>query len=603
MNVSRNAYFTSEYLEELQKSPRSYRDGTSYRSKQRSPRSYNERPSPTSTRTNLDNIDPIENPDELTEEITPAELTYLSQRLPYRSQRQLVDYYDYYKPRNGLRSPVKRRRSSTAFISHDSESLSSTESSGHHAMPGRGDFSGYYIDQKKKIDAAKEVKPAFYTHKTFKDVFEKDTDERLNPIDIVFTDTEKLKEQNDRRVLSKAFKKVQKTVGYDDYTSYDYFEQMRKRGSTKKANSPSASNARPSSDIKLTTNSKSKMKTFFGLKKELKDERDADCFSSEEKADLADLENPFNEQRPPKSKSMRSKWKLLKKTKGPEEEREEPPSAMPGTPVDSDPELVSEIKEDVTIEPELESGSIEGSLGPQEKFLPLWNTLLSWIVYERIDDPTETARNINKIEELNECDVDLQIKDVEEKSRFEKFSTKDLLNAKRYKQILSRWNDPASKYLINPPKFLEKRRIVSNPHASSDLFLEFEVDFGDDENLAEELIYNPRTGQLEELVSCKSRYSDVRLPSALRSGTTPVTIISSVNKLVKNIGIMKILFAPIDVIGENFPRLQTLVIILELFIFVWILYELSLLIDALCMAIKAICAPMIAVGRFMNRIM
>lgn len=596
MNVSRNAYFTSEYLEELQKSPRSHR-GSGYRSKQISPRSYNGRPSPTSARTNLDSVDPIENPDELTEEITPAELNYLSQR-PQRTHRQLVDYYDYYKPRNGLRSPVKGRSGSAVFTSNDSESLLSSDPS-QPVMPGRGDFSGYYIDQKKKFDAAKEVKPALYTHKTFKDVFEKDTDERLNPIDVVFTDSAKLKEQNDRRVLSKAFKKVQKTVGYDDYTSYDYFEQKRKGNSATKA-APMAESATPQNDNKLAASTKNKMKSFFGLKKEFKDERDPDVSSLGDKTDADDLENPFTEQRPPKTKSLRSKWNRLKKPKETEDAPEESPLAMPGSPAESEPELDSEAQEESVAvrEPDLK----DESLGPLEKFLPLWNTLLSWVVYERLVDPNETDATINKIEELTECEGDYSGKDDESHSRLEKFS-KRILNAKKYKQVLLRWNDPASKYLIAPPKFLEKRRVPSNSHAKSDLILEFEVDFGDDECLADELVYNPRTGQLEELVSGRGGYSEVALSTAASSGPTPVAIISSVNKLIKNISIMKILFAPIDVIGENFPRLQTLVIIVELCIFVWMLYELSLLIDALCMAIKAVCAPMIAVGRFMNRIM
>lgn len=65
---------------------------------------------------------------------------------------------------------------------------------------------------------------------------------------------------------------------------------------------------------------------------------------------------------------------------------------------------------------------------------------------------------------------------------------------------------------------------------------------------------------------------------------------------------MKMLFAPIDIIGEFIPGLQGVVVFIELVLFVWILYELSRLVDALCMMIKAFCAPMIAVGRFMNRV-
>lgn len=231
MNVSRNAYFSSEYLEDLKRSPKSYNsNGTNrstYRSRQNSPRTNYTRPSPRSTDSVVDKIDGIENPDDLMEEITPAELNYLSQRAPAREQRRLVGYYDYYRPRDGLRSPVKgalalnytRRNHVIPGTMEDTES--------HEAMPGRGDFSGYYIDQKRKYDAAKEVKPAFYTHKTFKDVFKTDAEERLNPMDVVFEDPAKKREQNDRRVLSKALKKVSKTVGYDDYASYDYLNSQK----------------------------------------------------------------------------------------------------------------------------------------------------------------------------------------------------------------------------------------------------------------------------------------------------------------------------------------------------------------------------------------
>lgn len=82
----------------------------------------------------------------------------------------------------------------------------------------------------------------------------------------------------------------------------------------------------------------------------------------------------------------------------------------------------------------------------------------------------------------------------------------------------------------------------------------------------------------------------------------PIVVVSTWINLIKRIQIMKMLFAPIDIIGEFIPGLQGVVVFIELVLFVWILYELSRLVDALCMMIKAFCAPMIAVGRFMNRV-
>lgn len=609
MNVSRNAYFTSEYLEDLKRSPRSNRHGVSrstHRSQQVSPRSYQSRPSPRSSQAVVESIDPIENPDELMEEITPAELTYLSQRPPTRVNRQLVSYYDYYKPRSGLRSPTKGllSRKHQKRFDDDVYSIQSLLTDSEPVMPGRGDFSGYYIDQKRKYDEAKELKPALYTHKTFQDVFEKDKDERLNPIDIVFENSARSKELNERRVLSKALKKVQKTVGMDDYRSYDYYEQLQR---AEKLNPLPFVNE----GEKPTKSSKAKFKDFFNSKK------DSDSSPSE----VTNVDDPvfdgaegFEEsifEETPKIQKkggLRSKWRFSKKPKASEDVvtvTEPNTEEMPGS--HSPP--AQDLEAEDSISDPIDEGSLEPIitpqeelLGPKDHFLPLWNTLLSWVVYERLSEPNNENLNLNKIEELTESDASHNF-DEDGSDSSKRFYKKKLLNAKKYKQILLKWNDPASNYLVNPPKFLERRNKATSMRVMGENALEFEVDFGD-EDLADELVYNPETGQLEALVSSKVSTPMTRLPlDASGLGGSPVTVMSSVNKLIKNIKIMRILFAPIDVIAENFPRLQTLVIIIELGLFIWILYELSLLIDALCMAVKAVCAPMIAVGKFMNRIM
>ncbi|EER33231.1 conserved hypothetical protein [Candida tropicalis MYA-3404] len=157
--------------------------------------------------------------------------------------------------------------------------------------------------------------------------------------------------------------------------------------------------------------------------------------------------------------------------------------------------------------------------------------------------------------------------------------------------------------------------------------------------ITEEMYYNPVTKQLESTPPT-STSSMLRSPKSIKSARTsdsrsmvtveeeveeleeeeeektgkrtpfqfqfdpnaPIVVVSTWINLIKRIQIMKMLFAPIDIIGEFIPGLQGVVVFIELVLFVWILYELSRLVDALCMMIKAFCAPMIAVGRFMNRV-
>lgn len=597
--MARNAYFTTEYLEDLKLSPSSNKIGRTGRtSRQGSPRSFSNRPSPKSTISKLDSIDPIEDPDELMLETTPAELNYLSRKPVQREQRQLVDYYNYYRPRRRPVSPTKRSGYSNTHDDSHIQPKNSLAEEKQSSMPGRGDFSGYYIDQKRKYDAAKEVKPACYTHKTFRDVFSKDSEERLNPIDIVFEDSAKLKEINDRRVISKALKKVQKSVGMDDYASYDYFEQIKKEEGEKDKTLQSSQK-----DEQL---SRTRIKKLFGKKKTSSPNfnemsKDTDSDTKDSQIDLSH-DNALTQK-----ENSRSRWFFSKRSKIYDEFRDDESTAFEEIlsskleesllPKESSPEPNSK---DYIIEDSSKPviSSMSDVVGPNENFLPLWNSLLSWVVYERLEDPTQEESPANKIEELSESDHSLTVTKNEAQSKL--FSAKSLLNAKKYKDVLSKWYDPASNYLGNPPKFLERRSKSTVLTSQTDNFLEFEVEFGD-EDMADELLFNPETGQLKAITSSKSVQQSLQPLSPVSNGSA--TVMSSVNKLIKNIKIMRILFAPIDVIAENFPRLQTLVIVIELGIFIWILYELSLLIDALCMAIKAICAPMIAVGKFMNRIM
>ena len=108
------------------------------------------------------------------------------------------------------------------------------------------------------------------------------------------------------------------------------------------------------------------------------------------------------------------------------------------------------------------------------------------------------------------------------------------------------------------------------------------------------------TGDEESIVTNKPEVITTR--GLQFDPNAPVVVISTWMDLIKRVQIMKMLFAPIDIIGEFIPGLQGLVVIIELLLFIWILYEMSRLVNAICMMITAVCAPMIAVGKFMNRI-
>lgn len=147
--------------------------------------------------------------------------------------------------------------------------------------------------------------------------------------------------------------------------------------------------------------------------------------------------------------------------------------------------------------------------------------------------------------------------------------------------------------------------------------MEFIIECSDSEaesQLTQEMYYNPVTKQLEtspptsssSMISGEEEKDEVE-PEVTTHGlqfdpNAPVVVISTWMNLIKRVQIMKMIFAPIDIIGEFIPGLQGLVVVIELLLFIWILYELSRLVNAICMMITAVCAPMIAVGKFMNRI-
>lgn len=128
-----------------------------------------------------------------------------------------------------------------------------------------------------------------------------------------------------------------------------------------------------------------------------------------------------------------------------------------------------------------------------------------------------------------------------------------------------------------------------------------------DEKVAEELFYNSRTGEFE---TCSSQL-ERRLPNKAiagiernrRQGDYDVTyLMSNINAMIKKVKLFRILFAPIDALSLAFPTLQNAVIVLELVIFIWLLYEISLLVDAICMIVRTFCTPFLTIGKIMGKV-
>ncbi|CAI5757152.1 unnamed protein product [Candida verbasci] len=401
----------------------------------------------------------------------------------------------------------------------------------------------YYLKQKKRHDnASKLCKPKMYPHKTFLEVFEDKKDEaRYNPMDLVF----KGKDDNEKKNL---FNKMQVKFMKDSVDDYNYYDHRRK-----KSNDEIFVNE---DDEKVS------LKKLLGrkinrAKKELG--RDFDDYASKQRMTNTKL-----------------KEGKLSKIENLEEMPEEP-------------KLAEEPKELISKSSQYPPNELK------EKFSPLWNYVLSYLAYDRKEEPKE------EVEETQLAKIP--------KKRFKNFG-------KNSKLIISNWNTPANQ--IRQPKSinssLKDEVIIMNDEAQ-----EFVVECDDSEiesNLTEELYYNPETKQLEAAppTSASSMIQQEEAPKSKMQAimsklklqfdiNCSIDVASNLMTMIKQIQIMKMIFSPIDVIGEHFPHLQTIVIFIELLIFLWILYELSKLIDAICMMVKAFCAPMIAIGRLMNRIM
>lgn len=218
--------------------------------------------------------------------------------------------------------------------------------------------------------------------------------------------------------------------------------------------------------------------------------------------------------------------------------------------------------------------ALETPIGGNAEFHPWWNYVLLWVVYDRGEGGESDGDAHDAPDDAHDAPDDAL-----GRGRWRKIK----LIPRNTRNTLLTLQQPASQ-LFSAEAARGSTSLVRLCRPQ-----EYVVEVEDD-LVDEELHYNAHTGQLERAP-----------PAAARGG--PLTLVLNLAAAVKSIRVMKILFGPIDVIGELFPSLQAAVLVAELVVFLWILYELSLLVDALCMMVKAVCAPMIAVGRLMNRVM
>lgn len=156
----------------------------------------------------------VNDPDYLAKGITPADLCYIDGRGVYeradRERRREID--DFGRSTHPLRDPFAQNDDDDYYGYDDDE-------------PRRRNkpYEGYYINQKERYDAAEEVKPTLYTHRTLREVFNNHAEPHAvyNPMEFVF-------DRKQEGKVKRALHTVKKTMGKEDYDNYDYFEHKQR---------------------------------------------------------------------------------------------------------------------------------------------------------------------------------------------------------------------------------------------------------------------------------------------------------------------------------------------------------------------------------------
>ena len=609
----------------------------------------------------------VDSNDQLEEEITPAQLNYILQQAhnpryhplsysyddlmhqpPHRQRHHHDHYHDHHHDRHqqdALAPPVPT-----------SYSLLHQEMSQMPRVRRKNKNNDYYLQQQRRYDVADtSMKPKIYTHKTFRDVFEDkgENQERYNPMDSVFENPRQNKEVNEdgKDTLKKSFLSNVRFMK-DKYHDYDYYENRKKSNTVKDV------------FVNLVSDDDDDDDDYDNVNENTVGEDVVNAEATfENGVPRADGSGEQGAAKAKKAKKLKLKHMLKKRLKKASKELGRDfdtyvdesrriktgagagsgAGATAGTDLLTVEELLDDKEENDSSVPFAEAEVNNNQQAPFA-LAPYVNYIWSWMpsyLYGNTEtvaaDPAEVSKELVKSLELNSpetpqpVDAVATLTPAKNKARIQK-----LKNGSR--TLFANWNQPAmmmfngqlvSQQPMQNKLKTDKRKLhllllylllrrnpsdIDNQSTiTSSAPMEFVVEYDSEEaedivTMSEELYYNPITKQLEpEPPTSQSSmmYLQQQNPNLLLllDPQRPLQIISNLMSLVKKLQIMKLIFSPIDVIGEFFPHLQTVVILLELCLFIWILFELSRLIDALCMMVKAFCAPMIAVGRFMNRIM
>ncbi|KAI5968337.1 hypothetical protein CANMA_002553 [Candida margitis] len=592
MNVTSSGYYTTQYLNKQQRQSSHYRDDDIYqiprtphehfqstsapKSNRRSPVMRNIRPKPQSSTSspqsqqpstrNLSNSKPqidveIDPEDQLEEEITPAELKHLQED-------------------NIITEPI------------EVTAKPQQEQKLRHILQ-RNKNDNYYLKQKQRYDEAEEVKPKMYTHKTFREVFtdKQENQSRYNPMDSVFEQSDDLTASSKTNAKLSAFLKNIKVIK-DDYNDYNYYEHRKRKS--------------PGRDIFVNEAS------------------DNDDYEEDVLEEQGEQQEGSQADGKGKSKMKKNTLKSFWKKKINRAKRElgrdfdshingnrgEEEDMYPASTESNSGEILeTESKDNNAIVHTGNEFALASMVSSSYNYLWSWYDFYQNRRNQKEQTPCEQsnskaiipmAKMLFSLEDASGTDSSAN------KSTQKPRGQKRAKFANGSRQLLTGWNQPANRMFRNETSTRRGHRIIypikdnasSTTTPSSEFIVEY--DSSDEDSMTAELYYNPQTKQLEAEPPTSSQ-SMMTVNS--NNDKSSLAIVSNLLNLIKQIHIMQLIYTPIDFIGEYFPQLQTIIVVLELVLFVWILYELSRLVDALCMMVRAFCSPMIAVGRFMNKIM
>jgi hypothetical protein len=85
------------------------------------------------------------------------------------------------------------------------------------------------------------------------------------------------------------------------------------------------------------------------------------------------------------------------------------------------------------------------------------------------------------------------------------------------------------------------------------------------------------------------------VPEQHEGGIQP--IISSFVDLFRSWARFSFVLRPVDAVADAFPSLQNVVVIVELVLLMWILYQVSIIIETIATAVRTVCMPVIMLSR------